>query len=167
MAKKRFPWVEVLVIVALLAIIFSVVQPNFSEYDTGAKTALCRENQHNIEQAVALWLASNPGEIVERGIGEVDERAIDAFGEEITGMLHYADTHPNAAELVEMGLDPTILYCPEVGDDGSPLGSHYCYKDTVGTLECAVDAEGKARLLTDKINPNSGELETSVSYFHK
>ncbi|HDR06500.1 MAG TPA: hypothetical protein ENN88_02595, partial [Candidatus Coatesbacteria bacterium] len=146
--SKRFPWVEVLVFVALAAIIFSVVQPNFAEYESGTKTALCKENQRNIEQAVLLWLTLHGKARVERGFGdEGDAKVTDSFGDTVEGMLHYSDTHPNARELVaDLGLDPALFYCPEVGRDDCPLGRHYCYKNIQGAVECAMDAEGKAQL---------------------
>jgi hypothetical protein len=166
--KKRIPWVEILVFLALGAIIFSVVEPNFVEYQTGTKTAICKEHQSNIEQAVLLWLTLKGKTRVERGFGtEDDEKITDSFGDTVEGMLHYSDTHPNARELVDdLGLDPNLFYCPEVGPDDLPLGRHYCYRNTQGTIECAMDAEGKARLLADEPEPGTDERPTIVDYFH-
>jgi hypothetical protein len=165
---KRFPWVEILVFLALGAIIFSVVQPNFADYSAGTKTALCKENQRNIEQAVLLWLTLKGESRVERGVGaEGEGRITDSFGDTVEGMLHYSDTHPNARELVDdLGLDPAIFYCPEVGEDDCPLGRHYCYRNSQGTVECAVDAEGKARQLADEPEPGTDERKPVVDYFH-
>ncbi len=188
--KKRFPWVEILVFVALGAILFSVVQPNFADYDIGTRTAMCKENQRNIEQAVLLWLTLHGKTRVERGVGKWEFEVIDvlaaegdrdflkleheepikvtdAFGDIVEGMLHYPDTHPNARELVEdLGLDPAMFYCPEVCLDNLPLGRHYCYRNSQGTIECAMDAEGKARLLADEPEPGSNEHKPIVDYYH-
>ena len=166
--KKRFPWVEVLVFLALAAIIFSVVQPNFADYDTGTKTALCKENQRNIEQAVLLWLTLHGKSSVERGVGTGDAVLVTGvFGDRVEGMLHYSDTHPSARELVDdLGLDPAMFYCPEVGRDDLPLGRHYCYRNSQGTIECAMDAEGKARQLEDEPRPGTDERKTIVDFIH-
>ncbi len=166
--SKRFPWVEILVFVALGAILFSVVQPNFAEYDIGTRTAMCKENQRNIEQAVLLWLTLHNKSRVERGVGQAEDlRITDTFGDGVEGMLHYSDTHPNARELVEdLDLDPAMFYCPEVCLDNLPLGRHYCYRNSQGTLECAMDAEGKARLLTDEPEPGTNEHKPVVDYYH-
>jgi hypothetical protein len=165
--KKHFPWVEVLVFVALGGIIFSVIQPNFAEFDSATMTAFCKENQRNIEQATFLWLTLENQGAVERGIGDdTDTPVHDVFGDPVVGMLHYSDTHPNAEELVEMGVDPAIFICPEVGEGQDCLGRHYCYTDSEGNIECAMDAAGKARQLGDEQNPNTGEYETLVDFYH-
>ena len=80
--KKRFPWVEILVFVALGAILFSVVQPNFADYDIGTRTAMCKENQRNIEQAVLLWLTLHGKTRVERGVGKWEFEVIDVLAAE-------------------------------------------------------------------------------------
>ncbi len=166
--SKRFPWVEILVFVALAAILFSVIQPNFADYDIGTRTAMCKENQRNIEQDVLLWLTLQGKSRVERGVGADGDTVItDAFGDVVEGMLHYPDTHPSARELVEdLGLDPAMFYCPEVGEDDCPLGRHYCYRNSQGTIECAMDAEGKARQLEDESKPGTGERKPIVDYYH-
>ncbi|MBD3399333.1 MAG: hypothetical protein GF399_03270 [Candidatus Coatesbacteria bacterium] len=165
--KKHLPWVEILIFLALAVIVFAVVQPNFAEYDQAIQTTQCKENQHNIQQAVYLWLNLNGKSTVSRGVGEEgDVEVHDIFGNNVTGMLHYSDTHPNAQDLIAMGVDESILICPEVGPGENCLGRHYCYKDSDGAVECAVDATGKARLLTDEINPQTGEFITAADYYH-
>ena len=166
--KKHLPWVEILVFLALALIIFAVIQPNFAEYERAILTTQCKENQHNIQQAVYLWLNLHGKAAVTRGVGvEGDVEVHDIFGSNVTGMLHYSDTHPNARELLEMGVDESVFIFPEVGPGENCLGRHYCYKDSDGAVECAVDATGKARLLGDEIDPQTGEYETIADYYHE
>lgn len=165
--KKHLPWVEVLVFLALGGIIFAVIQPNYAGYREATQTALCKENQRNIEQAVFLWLNLNQRGSVERGIGEgTDTPVHDMYGQPVLGLLHYSDTRPNAADLVEMGVDPALFFCPEVGEGLQCFGRHYAYKNSDGNIECAMDATGTARQLSRERNPHTGEYDTIVDFIH-
>ena len=58
--KKGFTLVEIMIVVAIIAILAAVAIPNFIRYRNDSRTAACIANMKQLQTAAESWLTKNP-----------------------------------------------------------------------------------------------------------
>jgi len=66
--KSGFTLIEVLVVVAIIALLAAILLPSLSKARAAARTTLCGSNQRQFGHAVTMWASENKG-IIPRGTG--------------------------------------------------------------------------------------------------
>lgn len=59
--KKGFTLVEIMIVVAIIAILAAVAIPNFIKYRDDARRQSCISNMHQLQTAGESWLTAHPG----------------------------------------------------------------------------------------------------------
>ena len=59
--KKGFTLVEIMIVVAIIAILAAVAIPNFIRYRNDSRTAACIANMKQLQTAAESWLTKHPG----------------------------------------------------------------------------------------------------------
>jgi len=59
--KQGFTLVEIMIVVAIIAILAAVAIPNFIKYRDDARKQSCISNMHQLQTAAESWLTANPG----------------------------------------------------------------------------------------------------------
>ncbi|MBR1587860.1 MAG: prepilin-type N-terminal cleavage/methylation domain-containing protein [Kiritimatiellae bacterium] len=60
--KKGFTLVEIMIVVAIIAILAAVAIPNFIRYRNDSRTAACIANMKQLQTAAESYLTKHPGE---------------------------------------------------------------------------------------------------------
>lgn len=63
--KKGFTLVEIMIVVAIIAILAAVAIPSFIRYRNDSRTAACIGNMQQLRTAAESWLTKNPGKTPE------------------------------------------------------------------------------------------------------
>lgn len=79
MRRRGFTLIEVLVVVAIIALLVAILLPSLARARLAARRAMCLNNIRNMETAHWLYLTSNNGWLIQVGLGhdsEADETSL-------------------------------------------------------------------------------------------
>ncbi|UCD28170.1 MAG: prepilin-type N-terminal cleavage/methylation domain-containing protein [Planctomycetota bacterium] len=71
--KGGFTLIEILVVVAIIALLISILLPSLNQAHAAARTAYCASNEHQFSLAVTMWATERKG-VIPRGTGYFQEK---------------------------------------------------------------------------------------------
>lgn len=114
--KKGFTLVEIMIVVAIIAILAAIAIPNFIAYRNESQGNACAGNMKTIKTAGETWLTKNPGTTA--------PTAADLVKSDGTGLLKSMPKCPKTGGDYTIAVDngAITVTCTKHNDDGTEKG---------------------------------------------
>lgn len=115
--NKGFTLVEIMIVVAIIAILAAIAIPNFIAYRNESQGNACVGNMATIKTAAETWLTKHPGTTA--------PTESDLVNQDGTGLLKTMPKCPKSGADYEISIDngAIVVTCDTHNDDGSEKSS--------------------------------------------
>lgn len=152
MRRRAFTLIEVLVVVAILALLVAILLPSLARARLAARRAMCLNNMRSLEGAHWMYITSNNGYLIRAGLshGGAHDQAGVAWMK--TLQRYYRDRL-----LARSPLDDSPHWPAEQGGKGLPVPKKagYPYRQTSYGINDFLDAELAGSIILDEAGPRS------------